>query len=148
MISLAEILAILALLAAALALAAFVYLWRETRRLRRDLRRFDPVLQTLHRDLRVIAGESFHRGQDRVMLVNALERLADQQQEMRLEMRMRDADQSPYAQAIKLIRNGQSREQVRRLCALTDAELELLFGLHGHGIGGEYASDRLSDTGS
>ncbi|NKN33188.1 DUF2802 domain-containing protein [Marichromatium bheemlicum] len=135
-----------AVLLAALALAACVYLGRELRRLRRELGRLDPALQSLHRDLRVIAGESFHRGQDRMMLVNALERLADQQQEMRLEMRMRDADQSPYAQAIKLIRSGQNREQVRRLCALTDAELELLFGLHGHGLGDDRPQDRLSDT--
>jgi len=135
LIGIADILAILALLLAVVAMLVLALLWRELRGLRQELREQAQGLLTLHRSMKVVAGEAFQRAQDQAAVVRALERLADQQEQARLEMRLRDADHSHYAQAIKLIQTGRSREEVRTLCALTDVELDLLFGLHGQGVG-------------
>ena len=45
-----------------------------------------------------------------------------------------------YEQAIRLIRDGEPRDEVRRRCGLTAAELDLLFSLHGAGTAGGSAS--------
>lgn len=117
----------------ALTVLAFI-LFRQIGRLQADLARQGESLGALASAMKVISGEAFHVRQDQATVGQALERLADQQNEMRLEMRLRDADRTPYAQAIQLIRNGQTRDEVRKLCALTQSEVDLLFSLHGQGI--------------
>lgn len=135
MIAIADILAILTLLLAVAAAVVCVRLWRELRGLRDELHEQARTLLALHRAMKVVAGEAFQRAQDQAAISQALERLSAQQDELRLEVRLRDTDQSQYAQAIKLIQAGRGREEVRSLCSLTEAELELLFGLHGQGVG-------------
>lgn len=135
MIGLADILAILATLVAALAVGAFILLRRELRRVHQSLLDQAESLVALQRSMKVVAGEAFQRAQDQATIERALEQLVNQQHELSLEIRLHHADQGAYAQAIKLIQGGQSREQVRALCALNETELDLLFGLHGQGIG-------------
>jgi len=120
------------------ALALF-QLRRHIARLQRDGERQANLLLALQGTLKVMSGEALSHRQELSNILRAIERLATLNQETRLEMRLRNADHSPYTQAIRLIRHGQSREAVRKLCALTETEVDLLFSLHAQGLAAEVA---------
>lgn len=122
----------------ALVLAGFE-LRRRLMQLHRAYERQANLVLTLHGMLKVLSGEVLSQRQELTNMVRAIERLAALNQETRLEMRLRNADRSPYTQAIHLIRHGQPRETVRKLCALTETEVDLLFSLHAQGLTTENA---------
>lgn len=127
---------------------AVVALWIGLSRLRRriqalrdDQQRQITSLLALHGALKAIADDVIAHEQMQNGIRRALERLSDQHSELRL----RDAEEGAYAQAIQLIARGRSREEVRALCALTATELDLLFTLHGQGLGAR--PERAAPTG-
>jgi hypothetical protein len=139
------ILSILVIVCAIFALWAFKTLRTQIAQLQRDFERQINALLALQGALKVLSGEAINHRQDQAAVLRALERLANINQETRLETRLRDADRSPYSHAIQLIRHGQSREAVRKICALTESEVDLLFNLHGQGIAfGEDAGNHSS----
>ena len=99
----------------------------QLRELRREQQRLNTSVLALHGAMKVIAEDVINHSQHQSSVKRALERLADQQSELRL----RDVDEGLYGQAIELIRHGRGRDEVRQLCALTAAEVDLLFSLHG-----------------
>lgn len=122
---------VLALLLAARALRLAAGLRQQVKDLRGEQQRQSTSLLALHGAMKVIAEDVITHGQHQSKVATALERLADRQTELRL----RDVDEGLYSQAIELIRHGRSREEVRKLCALTQSEVNLLFSLHGQGTG-------------
>ncbi len=124
----------LAVGAGLVALLAALYIARlvrllgvQLRDVRRDHQRLQTSLLGLHGAMKVIAEDVISHGQHQSSVSRTIERLTDQQSELRL----RDVDEGLYGQAIELIRQGRSREEVRKLCALTQSEVDLLFSLHG-----------------
>jgi hypothetical protein len=125
-------LALLLLITLAVALRAL----RQVRALRAQLKdfrgeqqRLGTSLLSLHGAMKVIAEDVINHGQHQSKGTRTLERLADRQSELRL----RDVDQGLYGQAIELARQGKSRDEVRKLCGLSESEVDLLFSLHARG---------------
>ncbi|NEX20141.1 DUF2802 domain-containing protein [Thiorhodococcus mannitoliphagus] len=109
---------------------------RSNRRLRSQLKevrseqqRQSTSLLALHGAMKVIAEDVIKHGQLQSNVSRTLERLSDQQSELRL----RDVEEGLYSQAIALVHQGKRRDEVRKLCALTESEVDLLFSLHGQG---------------
>ncbi|EIC22160.1 DUF2802 domain-containing protein [Thiorhodovibrio frisius] len=128
---------ILSLLAAGIALLALLALMQLRRRLAQMQLVMEQQTQTLlaiQGGVKVLSGEAVTHREDLAGVRRAVERLGELNQQTRMEMRLRDADGSPYTQAIQLIRHGQPRAEVRKLCSLTESEVDLLFNLHGQGI--------------
>ena len=128
---------ILSLLAAGIALLALLALMQLRRRLAQMQLVMEQQTQTLlaiQGGVKVLSGEAVTHREDLSRVRLAVERLGELNQQTRMEMRLRDADGSPYTQAIQLIRHGQPRAEVRKLCSLTESEVDLLFNLHGQGI--------------
>ncbi|WP_328985526.1 DUF2802 domain-containing protein [Thiorhodovibrio winogradskyi] len=128
---------ILSLLAAGIALLALVALMQLRSRLARMQLVMEQQTQTLlaiQGAVKVLSGEALTHREDLASVRRAIDRVGELNQQTRLEMRLRDADGSPYTQAIQLIRHGQPRAEVRKLCSLTDSEVDLLFNLHGQGV--------------
>lgn len=121
---------IVALALGLIVLARLGSMRRQIREIRQGLERHDTSLLALHGAMKTISEDVIHQGQAQSSVARTLERLVDQQGEMRL----REVDEGLYPQAIRLIRSGHSREEVRRLCGLTEAETDLLFSLHGQGL--------------
>lgn len=139
---------ILAICATLIALLVPVALWRQRLSLERLEQRVEQQTQTLlaiQGAAKVLSGEAVTHREDLARVRKVIDRLAQLNQEMRLELRLRDADNSPYTQAIKLIRHGQPRSEVRKLCSLTDSEVDLLFNLHGQGIAPGLDSEAAAD---
>ncbi len=134
----------LSLVIALVALTAFLLLRRQIMHLQRDYERQTHALLALQGSIKVLSGEALSHRQDLTAVLKSVERLSELNQEARLEMRLRDADRSPYSQAIQLIRHGQTRSSVRKLCSLTESEVDLLFSLHGHGIAAGIKEDEDS----
>ncbi|MBK1721291.1 hypothetical protein CKO23_03360 [Thiocystis violacea] len=122
---------ILALSLAILALRAVRSLRQQVREIRRDQQRQSTTLLALHGAMKVISEDVITHGQHQSSVTRALERLSDRQSELSL----RDVDEGLYSHAIELIRHGKSREEVRKFCALTHSEVDLLFSLHAQGAG-------------
>lgn len=120
------VLALLAVILAVSALFSISALRRQLREIRRDVQRQNTSLLALHGAMKVIAEDVIAHAQSQSSVRRTLERLTDGQSELRL----RDVDEGLYPQAIQLIRDGRSREEVRRLCGLTQSEVDLLFSLH------------------
>ncbi|QIK38909.1 DUF2802 domain-containing protein [Caldichromatium japonicum] len=126
-----------ALLAILMALWAMLLGWRAGRRvraleaqiqgLRREQEGFETAVLALHGAIKAVAEDVIDQGQHQASVQRALDRLAEQHSELRL----RTADEGLYLRAIELIRLGHGRHEVRRLCGLTQAEVDLLFSLHG-----------------
>lgn len=95
---------------------------------RRHQQRQNTSILALHGAMKVISEDVINHSQHQSSVTRTLERLTDRQSELRL----RDVDEGLYGQAIELIRQGRSRQEVRKLCALTDSETDLLFSLHSH----------------
>jgi len=112
------------------AVFAVVSLRRQLRELRRDHQCQNTSLLSLHGAMKVISEDVINHGQAQSSVRRTLERLSDQQSEMRL----RDVGEGLYPQAIQLIQEGRGREEVRKLCALTQSEVDLLFSLHSQGM--------------
>lgn len=131
----AFILVALALLATiwlvARALRSNARLRSELKEIRGEQQRQSTSLLALHGAMKVIAEDVIKHGQLQSNVARTLERLADQQSELRL----RDVEEGLYSQAITLIRQGKRRDEVKKLCALTQSEVDLLFSLHGRGGG-------------
>lgn len=125
------VLILLAMLLAGVALKSISTLRRQMREIRQDHQRQNTSLLALHGAMKMISEDVISHGQAQSSVRRTLERLADQQNEMRL----RDVDDGLYPQAIQLIQEGRGREEVRKLCGLTDSEVDLLFSLHGQGLG-------------
>jgi hypothetical protein len=123
------VLAILAFVLAVIALVSGATLRRQLRELKNDFHRHDTSLLSLHGAMKVIAEDVINHGQTQSAVKRSLERLTDEHSEMRL----RDTDAGLYPQAIQLIYEGRRREDVRKLCGLTETEVDLLFSLHGSG---------------
>lgn len=130
----ADILTLLAAGVALLALLALIDLRRRLTRMRQLLEQQTQTLLAIQGAVKVLSGEAVTHREDLAGARRAIDRLAELNQQTRLEMRLRDADGSPYTQAIQLIRHGQPRAEVRKLCSLTESEVDLLFNLHGQGI--------------
>jgi predicted trehalose synthase len=96
---------------------------------RSEQQRLGTSLLSLHGAMKVISEDVITHGQHQSKVTRTLERLADRQSELRL----RDAEQGVYGQAIELARLGKSRDEVRKLCGLSESEVDLLFSLHAHG---------------
>lgn len=125
------VLAVLAMMLATSALFSMAALRRQLREVRRDVQRQNTSLLALHGAMKVIAEDVIAHGQAQFSVRRTLERLSDEQSELRL----RDVDEGLYPQAIQLIHDGRSREEVRRLCGLTQSEVDLLFSLHTQDVG-------------
>ena len=108
------------------ALAAVARLRRQIRELREQAQRQTTSLLALQGAMKVIAEDVIAHGQVQSNVRRTLERLVDEQSALRL----REVDEGLYPQAIQMVQNGRSREEVRELCGLTQAELDLLFSLH------------------
>ena len=106
------------------------------RELRHDRQKTDTALLALHGALKAVAEDVIDQSQHQSSVKRALDRLADQQSELRL----RSVDEGLYVQAIELIRLGRGRGEVRTLCGLTHAEVDLLFSLHGASVARERSS--------
>ncbi|BCU08200.1 DUF2802 domain-containing protein [Allochromatium tepidum] len=104
--------------------------------LRHDQRGLDTAILALHGAIKAVAEDVIDQGQHQSSVRRALDRLADQQSELRL----RAVDEGLYVQAIELIRLGRGRGEVRKLCGLTQAEVDLLFSLHGASVAREHSS--------
>lgn len=129
---LALLLVVLVLLASVLSLWALLTcmtLRRQIKEIKRDAQRQNTSLLALHGAMKVISEDVISHGQTQLSVRRTLARLADQQSELRL----RDGDGGLYPQAIQLIHEGCGREDVRKLCALTESEVDLLFSLHARG---------------
>ncbi|MGQ9659000.1 MAG: DUF2802 domain-containing protein [Thermochromatium sp.] len=132
--------AALALFLAVLAIALVVRLHvrlraleRRLRELRQEQQETDTALLALHGAIKAVAEDVIAQGQHQSSVRRALDRLADQQSELRL----RSVDEGLYVQAIELIRLGRGRSEVRQICGLTHAEVDLLFSLHGASVARE-----------
>lgn len=133
-IATADLLALLATIIVLLALVALIQLRQRLTRMQLVMEQQTQTLLAIQGAVKVLSGEAVTHREDLASVRRAIERVGELNQQTRLEMRLRDADGSPYAQAIQLIRHGQPRTEVRKLCSLTDSEVDLLFNLHGHGI--------------
>ncbi|WP_200279975.1 DUF2802 domain-containing protein [Rhabdochromatium marinum] len=137
MITLTNLLALVAALFALLAgvaLLALMQLRKHLARMQQALEQQTQTLLAIQGAARVLSGEAVTHREDLARVLRAVERQGELNQQTRLEMRLRNADSSPYTQAIQLIRHGQDRAEVRKLCSLTESEVDLLFTLHGQGI--------------
>ena len=103
------------------------------RELRHAQQEVDTAILALHGAIKAVAEDVIDQGQHQSSVRRALDRLADQQSELRL----RDVDEGLYVQAIELIRLGRGRSEVRKLCGLTHTEVDLLFSLHGASVARE-----------
>ncbi|MBB1125787.1 DUF2802 domain-containing protein [Thiospirillum jenense] len=135
MIERSDILAALFGIVAITALVAFVTLRQRLARVSTEFEQQTQAILAMQGAIKVLSGEAIGHRQDLAALRQAIDRLIELHHESRLETRLRDADSSPYSQAIALIRHGQSRDEVRKLCSLTESEVDLLFSLHGQGVG-------------
>jgi hypothetical protein len=133
-IAIADILGLLAALLVILVLLMLRQLRQSLARMEQTLEQQTRTLLAIHGAVRVLSGEAVTHREDLANARRAIDRVAELNQQTRLEMRLRDADSSPYTQAIQLIRHGQSRAEVRKLCSLTESEVDLLFSLHGQGV--------------
>ncbi|MBK5971027.1 MULTISPECIES: DUF2802 domain-containing protein [Thiorhodovibrio] len=133
-IATADILTLLASGIALLALLALAGLRRRLMQMQQLQEQQTQTLLAIQGAVRVLSGEAVTHREDLVSVRRAIERIGEVNQQTRLEMRLRDADGSPYTQAIQLIRHGQPRSEVRKLCSLTESEVDLLFNLHGQGV--------------
>ena len=106
------------------------------RELRHDRQQTDTAILALHGAIKAVAEDVIDQGQHQSSVRRALDRLADQQSELRLRV----VDEGLYVQAIELIRLGRGRGEVRKLCGLTQAEVDLLFSLHGASVAREHSS--------
>ncbi|TCT21263.1 DUF2802 domain-containing protein [Thiobaca trueperi] len=134
------VVAVLAMILAVSALFSISALRRQLREIRRDVQRQNTSLLALHGAMKVIAEDVIAHAQTQSSVRRTLERLTDGQSELRL----RDVDEGLYPQAIQMIHDGRSREEVRRLCGLTQSEVDLLFSLHAQDAasGGSRAASR------
>ncbi|MBK1716727.1 hypothetical protein CKO27_03510 [Thiocystis violacea] len=123
----AALIALLALLLAVQARLRIRVLKVQVSEARRDHQRLSNSMLALHGAMKVIAEDVISHDQHQSRVRRTLDRLSDQQSELRL----RDVDEGLYGQAIELIRHGRGRDEVRKLCALTPSEVDLLFSLHG-----------------
>ncbi|NEV60517.1 DUF2802 domain-containing protein [Thiorhodococcus minor] len=121
------------ILVMARALRSNARLRSELKEIRSEQQRQSTSLLALYGAMKVIAEDVIKHGQLQGNVARALERLADQQSELRL----RDVEEGLYSQAIALIRQGKRRDEVKKLCALTQSEVDLLFSLHGRGGGSQ-----------
>ncbi|MTW20309.1 DUF2802 domain-containing protein [Allochromatium palmeri] len=94
--------------------------------MRHEQLELNTSILSLHGAIKAVADDVIDQGQHQSSVKRALDRLADQQSELRL----RNVDEGLYVQAIELIRLGRGRSEVRKLCGLTHAEVDLLFSLH------------------
>lgn len=122
-------LAIVAFMLAIIAMMLVSTLSRQLRELKNDFHRYNTSLLALHGAMKAIAEDVITHGQTQSTVKRTLERLTDEHSEMRL----REVDAGLYPQAIQLIYDGRRREDVRKLCGLTEVEVDLLFSLHGSG---------------
>ncbi|WP_018864343.1 MULTISPECIES: DUF2802 domain-containing protein [Thioalkalivibrio] len=121
--------ALVATVVAVLAVSLVLTLRRQLATLRQDYQRQATSVMALQGAMKVISQGVVNHSQAQSAVQRALERLNDQQS----ELRARDADDGAYQQAIELIREGREREEVRRMCGLTTTELDLLYSLHAPG---------------
>lgn len=141
MITPADLLALCALIIALMAVLALRSLRRRLQGVEETLEQHTQTLLAIEGTAKVLSGEAVSHREDLARVRRAIDRLSELNQETRLEMRLRDADRSPYTQAIQLIQNGQPRSEVRKLCALTETEVDLLFNLHGQGVSPSLSPD-------
>ncbi len=123
------LLVLLILVVAIRALIVTAALRTQLRELKNEFHRHDNSLLALHGAMKVIAEDVITHGRMQSTVKRTLERLTDEHSEMRL----REVDAGLYPQAIQLIYEGRRREEVRKLCGLTESEVDLLFSLHGQG---------------
>ncbi|WP_038054618.1 DUF2802 domain-containing protein [Thioalkalivibrio sp. ALJ1] len=126
---LAALIALLATVVAGFAVGVVILLRRQLAALRVDYQRQATSVMALQGAMKALSEGVATHGQAQASVQRALERLHDQHS----ELRARDGDSGAYEQAIRLIQEGQGREEVRRRCGLTTTELDLLFSLHGSG---------------
>lgn len=115
-----------ALLMALYALIRLAALRRQVRKLEDQAQRQTTSLLALHGAMKVISEDVIAHSQIQSSVRRTLERLVDEQSALRL----REVDDGLYPQAIQMVQSGRSRDEVRELCGLTHAEVDLLFTLH------------------
>lgn len=123
-------LGVCALLLSLWALTNVAALRRQLKELRGDVQRQSTALLALHGAMKVVADDVLAHGQVHSSVRRTLDHLVDQHTELRL----RDVDGGLYPQAIQMIQSGRRRDEVRKLCGLTESEVDLLFSLHGQGV--------------
>ncbi|WP_018875442.1 DUF2802 domain-containing protein [Thioalkalivibrio sp. ALE31] len=126
---LVALIALLATIVAAFSVGLVILLRRQLAALRQDYQRQATSVMALQGAMKALSEGVATHGQAQASVQRALERLHDQHS----ELRAREGDSGAYEQAIRLIRQGLGREEVRRRCGLTSTELDLLFNLHGTG---------------
>ncbi|WP_017942256.1 MULTISPECIES: DUF2802 domain-containing protein [unclassified Thioalkalivibrio] len=129
LIWLVALIALLATIVAAFSVGLVILLRRQLAALRQDYQRQATSVMALQGAMKALSEGVATHGQAQASVQRALERLHDQHS----ELRAREGDSGAYEQAIRLIQQGQGREEVRRRCGLTSTELDLLFSLHGTG---------------
>ncbi|MBV5308617.1 DUF2802 domain-containing protein [Chromatium okenii] len=132
----------IAIIVAVFALIAAAKLRRQIKDLNDNFQRQNTSLLSLHGAMKVIAEDVIQHSQKQTAFARTLERLTDEHSEMRL----REVDSGLYPQAIQMIYDGRRREEVRKLCALTESEVDLLFSLHGQGASTSSATELETET--
>lgn len=97
------------------------------RRLSARNRACEADVQALRAELTALGMAGTGVGKQVGQLEQQVRRLAERQDQLEL----RDPGGRPYAQAIRLVHNGASVEDLMTTCALTQGEAELLVMLHG-----------------
>ncbi|MBK1694256.1 hypothetical protein CKO09_05815 [Chromatium weissei] len=130
-------LALIAIISAVFALIAISKLRHQIKEINDNFQRQNTSLLSLHGAMKVIAEDVIQHTQKQMTFARTLERITDEHSEMRL----REVDSGLYPQAIQMIYDGIRREEVRKLCALTESEVDLLFSLHGQGSSARSTTD-------
>jgi len=130
-------LAFIAIISAVFAFISVSKLRHQIKDLNDNFQRQNTSLLSLHGAMKVIAEDVIQHSQKQMAFARTLERLTDEHSEMRL----REVDSGLYPQAIQMIYDGRRREEVRKLCALTESEVDLLFSLHGQGSSASNATN-------
>ncbi|MCG5499502.1 DUF2802 domain-containing protein [Ectothiorhodospira lacustris] len=116
----------LALLIALASAAACFWLKRRLDALRKRLSLQETSVLALRGALSALHNEEQQFEAYRKTVDQQLRRLAEQQE----QVLMRDVDEGPYRQAMRMVRQGATRDDLVAGCGLSSGEAELLLAMH------------------
>ncbi|MCG5511080.1 DUF2802 domain-containing protein [Ectothiorhodospira lacustris] len=116
----------LALLIALASAAACFWLKRQLDALRKRLSLQETSVLALRGALSALHNEEQQFEAYRKTVDQQLRRLAEQQE----QVLMRDVDEGPYRQAMRMVRQGATRDDLVAGCGLSSGEAELLLAMH------------------
>ncbi|MBK1674020.1 hypothetical protein CKO35_12010 [Ectothiorhodospira shaposhnikovii] len=116
----------LTLLVASASAVACIWLKRELDSLRKRLSLQETAVLGLRGALSALHSEEHQFDSYRKKMEQQLRRLSEQQE----QVLMRDVDEGPYRQAMRMVRQGASRDDLVAGCGLSAGEAELLLAMH------------------